>query len=409
MDADIIIVGAGPSGLCLAQSLSGQGISVVLVEAQTQSSLAQPEFDGREIALTQHSVALLKDLGLWSQLAAQDLSPLRDAKIMNGLSPCNLLISHKWGSHPELGWLVSNHLIRKAAYDCVLASQNKNGDIQLISGQRVARLSTQAEQVEVTLDNGTHLTARLVVSADSRFSSTRRMMGIPAQMHDFGKNMLVCCMSHEQPHDHVAWEWFDFGQTLALLPMNPDPTTGMNRSSVVITLPSEGIDQLMQAEVADFEIQVRQRFHDRLGSMHLLSTRHNYPLVGVYPERLTALRYAAVGDAAVGMHPVTAHGFNFGLLGIEALSKGLLQAHQAGHDVGNARTLAHYNRQHQMATRPLYLLTRWLTDLYTHESVPGKLLRETLLRVAQNWSPIKKAIARSLTGNGHLHQRGRLF
>jgi ubiquinone biosynthesis UbiH/UbiF/VisC/COQ6 family hydroxylase len=402
MDADIVIVGAGPSGLCLAQSLSGQGISVVVVEAQSQASLALPDFDGREIALTQHSVKLLKNWGIWSQLDAQDLSPLRDAKIMNGLSPCNLLISHQWGTHPELGWLVSNHLIRKAAYACVLASQHKNEDIQLIAGQRVARLSTQADQVEVTLDNGTLLTARLVVSADSRFSSTRRMMGIAAQMHDFGKNMLVCCMSHEQAHDHVAWEWFDFGQTLALLPMNPDPATGMNRSSVVITLPSEGIDQLMQAEVADFEIQVRQRFHDRLGSMRLLSTRHNYPLVGVYPERLTALRYAAVGDAAVGMHPVTAHGFNFGLLGIEALSKGLLQAHQAGRDVGNARTLAQFNRQHQMATRPLYLLTRWLTDVYTHESVPSKLLRETLLRVAQNLSPIKKAIARSLTGSGHL-------
>jgi len=94
-------------------------------------------------------------------------------------------------------------------------------------------------------------------------------------------------------------------------------------------------------------------------------------------------------------------------LGVQAVSS--CACGQAGHDVGNARTLAHYNLQHQMATRPLYLLTRWLTDVYTHESVPGKLLRETLLRVAQNWSPIKKAIARSLTGHGHLHQRGRLF
>jgi ubiquinone biosynthesis UbiH/UbiF/VisC/COQ6 family hydroxylase len=402
MDADIVIVGAGPSGLCLAQALSGQELSVVVVEQQSQETLAHPGFDGREIALTQHSAQLLKDLGLWQRFDAQDVSPLRDARIINGVSPHHLFISHELGTHPELGWLVSNHLIRKAAFDGVVESQQKNGDIRLMAGEKVARLSTLADQAEVTLESGAQLTARLVVSADSRFSSTRRMMGIPAKMHDFGKNMLVCSMSHEGPHDHAAWEWFDFGQTLALLPMNPDPVTGLYRSSVVITLPSEGIDALMKADVADFEAQVRERYHDRLGAMHLLSTRHNYPLVGVYPERLTALRYAAVGDAAVGMHPVTAHGFNFGLLSIEGLSKGILQAHKAGRDIGNAGMLAQYDRQHQIATRPLYVVTRWLTDVYTNESAPGKVLREALLRAGQNFYPLKKAIAQSLTGSGRL-------
>ena len=51
-------------------------------------------------------------------------------------------------------------------------------------------------------------------------------MGIAAHMHDFGKNMLVCAMTFEKPHHFAAWEWFGYGQTLALLPMNPHPVTG---------------------------------------------------------------------------------------------------------------------------------------------------------------------------------------
>jgi hypothetical protein len=48
--------------------------------------------------------------------------------------------------------------------------------------------------------------------------------------------------------------------------------------------------------------------------MELTSTRHLYPLAATYARRFVGLRDALIGDSAVGMHPVTAHGFNLGLL-----------------------------------------------------------------------------------------------
>jgi 2-polyprenyl-6-methoxyphenol hydroxylase-like FAD-dependent oxidoreductase len=84
---------------------------------------------------------------------------------------------------------------------------------------------------EVILADGRRVHARLVVAADSRFSSTRRMLGIGARMRDFGKSMLVCRMQIEVPHRHTAWEWFGYGRTMALLPLNGD------QASAVITLP----------------------------------------------------------------------------------------------------------------------------------------------------------------------------
>ena len=74
MNADIIIVGAGPSGLCLAKSLSGQGLRITLVEQQPLENIVTPAFDGREIALTQHSAKLMQDLGLWSRIESQSIS-----------------------------------------------------------------------------------------------------------------------------------------------------------------------------------------------------------------------------------------------------------------------------------------------------------------------------------------------
>ena len=398
MNVDIVIVGAGPSGLCLARSLSGQGLTIAIVEQQSLKSISNPAFDGREIALTQHSANAMQELGLWERIEPHAISQLRDAKILDGQSQFEMLIPHQLSKFKELGWLISNHLIRKAAFESVQQAIDQSSDITLIADQKVVKVKANDIGAQVTLNNGKEMNARLVVAADNRFSTTRRMMGIGANMHDFGRNMLVCCMTHENPHDHIAWEWFDYGQTLALLPMNPDPASGKFRSSVVITVPSEEADELTQLSPEAFSDDAKRRFAGRLGNMELISTIHSYQLVSVYPSRLVGKRFATVGDAAVGMHPVTAHGFNFGLLGVQTLSKEILSAHQAKQDIGNKALLERYERIHRMKTRPLFFLTRLITEIYTKESPPAKILRKALLHIGERLTPFKRSIAASLTG-----------
>lgn len=398
MNVDIVIVGAGPSGLCLARSLSGQGLTIAVIEQQSLDAISNPAFDGREIALTQSSASAMKDLGLWQLIEPQAISQLRDAKILDGRSQFEMLIPHQLSKYQELGWLISNHVIRKAAYDATQEANEINHDITLIPGRKVIKVKTNLPMAGVVLDDETEISAKLVVAADNRFSTTRRMMGIAADMHDFGRNMLVCCMTHDTPHDHIAWEWFDYGQTLALLPMNPDPETGRYRSSVVITVASDEAEELMKLSPEAFSRNAKERFGNRLGEMDLVSTIHSYPLVSVYPKRLVGTRFATVGDAAVGMHPVTAHGFNFGLLGVQKLSKEILGAHRVGKDIGDQALLLRYERTHRLKTKPLFLMTRLITEIYTKESPPAKFLRKALLHVSEKLTPFKKSIALSLTG-----------
>ncbi|MDO5086811.1 MAG: 5-demethoxyubiquinol-8 5-hydroxylase UbiM [Comamonadaceae bacterium] len=401
MSFDLLISGAGPAGLCLARALSDTGLSIGLVEQQPLHALQDPAFDGREIALTQRSAALLRELGLWTRIEAADpaaFSPLRDARVLNGASPFAMVIGHALTPRSELGWLVSNHHIRRAALAEVQAAQQRHGRLQLLSGQPVTQVHCNAEGARVTLADGSVHSARLLVAADSRFSPTRRAVGIGATQCDFGRTMLVCQVTHEAPHEHAAWEWFDYGQTLALLPMNDAPATGAHRASVVLTLPHQQIEPLLRLDEAAFSADITRRFDHRLGAMRLNSTRHTYPLVGVMPHRLVAPRFACVGDAAVGMHPVTAHGFNFGLLSVDTLARELRAAHQAGRDIAAPELLARYERRHRLATRPLYEATRLIAHLYTAESLPARLMRDAALRLGERFTPFKRLLAASLTG-----------
>lgn len=387
MSPDIVIVGAGPAGLCLASALSGQGLSIMLLERQAEQALADPAFDGREIALTHGSQALLDRLGLWSRLPAEDVAVLRDAQVFNGPSLFALKIRAEQAGAERLGHLVANQAIRRAAYQAVRACS----DVHLLCDTQVRAIQSGEHEIKLVLQDGQVLQPRLLVAADSRFSDTRRQLGIGAQLKDFGKSMLVCRMQHDLEHQQVAWEWFGYGQTLALLPLNG------RQSSTVLTLPPREIERLLALDESTFAREMEQRFDRRLGAMQLLGSRHAYPLVGAYARRMVGQRCALLGDAAVGMHPVTAHGFNFGLIGVQLLSEALLAAHARHQDIAAPATLSRYERQLRLATWPLYQATNLLVELYTNDHLPARLLRGAGLRMAQGLLPLKKGIARHLT------------
>jgi len=389
VDVDVAVIGAGPAGLCLACALAREGVSVVLIEQQERSVLENPSFDGREIALSHPSQHILERLGIWQRLPSDQVSPLRDALVLDGTRAHAMHIFAREAGHDLLGHLVANHLIRQAAFEAALASDQ----VTFLAKTRVKTIQHTAEHVVLDLGKKT-VRARLLVAADSRFSETRRVLGIPTHMHDFGKAMMVCRFQHEIPHEHVAVEWFGYGQTLALLPLNN------NHVSVILTLPQETHKTLLDMDDVSFAAHVQDRMQHRLGKLTTASTRHVYPLVGVYAQRFVGPRFALVGDAAVGMHPVTAHGFNFGLQGAQRLADQVTQAARQGQDIGAAAVLQAYDRAHRRGTLPLYLATFAVANLFTNDRQPLRLLRRAALSLADKALPFKRSIIAHLTQAG---------
>jgi 2-polyprenyl-6-methoxyphenol hydroxylase-like FAD-dependent oxidoreductase len=131
--------------------------------------------------------------------------------------------------------------------------------------------------------------------------------------------------------------------------------------------------------------------------MELSGERHAYPLVAVYADRFCGDRFALIGDAAVGMHPVTAHGFNFGLKGAETLAGKVRGAIGSGLDIGSAAVLESYDQEHRRTTFPLYVATNALVRLYTADSIPARIARSGILRIGDRLSPIKDFMLLRLT------------
>lgn len=373
---DVLICGAGPAGLALACALHDRGLTVRVLEQADAAMLARPADDGREIALTHRSRRLLEELGLWRRLP--DVAPLRRASVRSSGSRVPLPFE---SLGQDLGWLVGNHHIRAAAWD---AAQERG--IEVHCGRTAAGLRQEKSAVAIDTRCGESHDARLVVAADSRFSALRRLAGIGARHQDFGRSALLVPLAHERDHEGLAQECFLEGHTLALL-----PKTG-RCSSAVWTVANADLPRIASMDDGELAAAIEAAAQARLGAMRVVGARHVYPLVAVWAERFVASRFALIGDAAVGMHPVTAHGYNLGLYGIEALARRLDPAV----DPGEPAALLAYEAEHRRVAGPLYAGTNALVRFFTDDRAPVLAMRRAVIDLARHLPPLRAAITRRL-------------
>jgi ubiquinone biosynthesis UbiH/UbiF/VisC/COQ6 family hydroxylase len=387
MQFDVLIVGAGPVGLSLAAMVADFGLHVAIFDRQPLAKIEKPVYDGREIALSEKSIRILESMGAWERIEPQDTYPIRQAMVVDGDSPFALTFDPRTAGAEQLGRIVSNHLIRKSLMEVVA----ERPEITLFAEIEVIQLDRNSKRATVTLGDGSTHSAALAVAADTRFSQIRRDAGITAASHDFGHTMIVGRMHHEMSHANLAREMFLYDGGLAILPLKD------HVSSVVQTFPAETARRFMEMDEKSYACETEKRLHGALGKMRCVDKRVSYPLVGVYAHHFAANRLALIGDAAVGMHPVTAHGFNFGVQGAHNLASKLRKVHKRGGDLGEARTLKAFEAEHRRLTWPLYEFTLRMMQLYTSTSLPAKLARKGAIRAAQILVPGKRLLLGKLT------------
>ena len=202
--------------------------------------------------------------------------------------------------------------------------------------------------------------------------------------------MIVCRMKHEKPHNNIAYEFFRFTQTQASLPY-------VNKqSSIVTTVSKETSTSLMKMNDKKFNKEIQSNFNNFFGKMKLIGKRYSYPMITTYSKKFFAHRFALIGDAAVGMHPVTAHGFNLNLKGIEILSKEIKSAIKQKIDFGLFLILRRYQSKLHRIAVPLYLSTNSIVSLYTNDSIPAVFARKFILKAVNIIKPIKQTFLQVL-------------
>ena len=377
---DIVIVGGGPAGIAFACGFADSKIKLAIVDKLSKKTITNPKVDGREIALTQQSLKILEKLNVWNFVSKKSISAIKEARVLDGDSKYFLNFAHEEIKKECLGYIVPNHIIKKSLYKRLKNLKN----VTLLNNTECLSVNINKKFATLKMSNGKKIRTSLVVAADSRFSKMRTKMGITAFTKNFNKNMIVCRMKHEKSHKNIAYEFFRYNQTQASLPYIK------NQSGIVTTATKDLTTVLMKMNKKQFNNEMESNFGNSFGKMRLVGKRYSYPMITTYAKKFISYRFAVIGDAAVGMHPVTAHGFNLGLKGIDILINEIKIAIKNKTDIGIKDVLKNYQSKLHRAAAPVYLATNGIINLYTSNILPAKLTRQFILRFVNIVKPIKQ-------------------
>jgi 2-octaprenylphenol hydroxylase len=382
MSLHVVIAGGGIVGATLACALGARGFRVAVVEAAPPRPFdPSDEYDLRVSAISPGSEQVFRALGVWSAIAQRRVWPYLRMHVWDAAGRGEIDFDALELGEPRLGLIVENALIQHSLMERSRAFEQ----VQWHSPDRVAGFELGEHAVQVTLERGTRLQARLLVGADGPNSRVRALAGIPFRARPYTQHAVVANVRTEQDLEHTAWQRFLPSGPLAFLPLRA------HLAAVVWSTTPGHAEGLVELPQEAFCTVLGEAFGHRLGRIESTSPRAAFPLRGGQADPYVCSRIALVGDAAHTVHPLAGQGVNLGIMDAATLAEVLVDARR---DVGSLRVLHRYERARRADNEITMRAMEAFKFLFGAQAAPLVWLRNVGLGLADRATPIKHLVMR---------------
>jgi 2-octaprenyl-6-methoxyphenol hydroxylase len=379
---DLLILGGGLVGMTLALAAARKGLTSHVVDRADPAELTAEGFDGRASAISTASWRLFRNIGLADALGPH-ACPIAKIAVSDQLKPGRIDFAPE-PHEGSLGRMFANRTLRLALYEAAA----KEPLIAFHPKAEVIERDRGEHGVSARLADGRELAASLMIAAEGRRSPTREEAGLVVAKWDYRHRAVIAGLTHEKPHENVAWEIFYPAGPFALLPMLDD-ASGAHRSALVWTVSEADAAGTLKLSDRAFLAEVEKRMGSLFGAITDVGPRSSFPLGFHHTAKITEHRLALVGDAAHGIHPIAGQGLNLGLRDVGALVEVLADGMRLGLEPGDAQLLARYERWRGLDSFTVALATDSLTRLF---GIPGKTasaVRRLGMAGVQRAAPLK--------------------
>ncbi|WP_330270032.1 FAD-dependent monooxygenase [Lentzea sp. NBC_00516] len=295
-DCDVLVVGAGPSGLMTAALLVRQGVRVCVVDAN-----AGPATESRAFAVQARTIELFRGIGLADELLERGVVTTGIRFHIRGRQAGGLDFDRAKAATTPYQFIL---MAPQSEVEEVLLKDLARHGVTVRRGMKLTELNQTEDAVTAVVGERT-ITAQYVVGADGAHSAVRQQLGLSFEGDKYGQRYLLADCKVEWPLDHAHFRVF------------------MNRDRIGLFLPLKGAEtsRVMVTDFgdpgADFDLGILQDELRRAMNLPVTlsapiwTSRYQVHLRGVDDYRRG--RGFLVGDAAHIHSPAGGQGMNTGL------------------------------------------------------------------------------------------------
>lgn len=389
---DMLVVGGGYVGLAAAVAVkhAAPHLKVEVVEAAPAGIW---EKDERASAIISAAIRMLEVLGVWNEISV-DAQPINrmivtDSRTSDPVRPVFLTFEGAIEPGRPFAYMIPNVAMVRA-----LRGAAERLGITIRHGLSATGFTTGATSTRVSFSDGSTAETRLLVACDGARSKLRDMAGIRTVRWKYDQSGIVTTVAHERPHEGVAEEHFLPAGPFAILPLKN------NQSSLVWTERTAEADRLVASDDLMFEEELQRRFGHKLGEIRVVGGRRAFPLGLTLARAFVAQRFALVGDAAHGIHPISGQGLNLGFKDVAALAETVVEADRLGLDIGSINVLERYQSWRRFDTFRMGVTTDVLNRLFSNDSTPIRIARDLGLGIVDKLPKLKSYFIDQAAGKG---------
>ena len=239
MQTDVVVVGAGPTGLALACGLGAAGVAVRVLDSATA-----PAVTSRALGLQPRGVEVLDRLGALGDLPERGIPIGRVVIHVDGQELAQLQVGQSSRRlRGPAGLIMSQADIEKALRDRLTTL---GGSVEW--GHPVADLANRSDGVTIKLADGTEVDTGWVVGADGAHSIIRKTLGIAFPGVPLIERFLLADVHADvdRPRD-AASAWLRGTKLLAAFPL-----PGADLWRVMAPAPPDGSDDPGQDKIVEY-------------------------------------------------------------------------------------------------------------------------------------------------------------
>lgn len=379
---DVIIIGAGISGLSLALSLGNQGYSVAVIEKKLPLlHWEDDDYETKYSALNFKSCGFLKNIGTWKYFRKSCYSPMEKMEIWDNLGQGSISFSAKNTAQNIISYVFENREIVRGLWNHSLAHPN----IKIIVGKHTQKINDNT----VFFDKEPPLQAKLIVGADGITSWLRNAVNIDIIERPYYQSAITAVINIEKPHEYSAYQpFFDLG-FLGVLPCRDK-----NLVSIVWSTETKHAKKLMSCCVTEFEQELTKVLKNKLGRVRCLSRRSCVPLTSLHARSYVKKNFVLVGDAAHAIHPLAGQGANLGLMDalflFSIIKSEIIPANK---EPNPGKGLLRYSLLRKSRNEKMILVMKSFKETFSSESSIIKFLRNFGFNAVDRSNFIKRTLS----------------